>query len=299
MGTSPGETGGGPACDRAPALEVFQRHRPRLFGVAYRMLGSVQDAEDLVQEAYLRWHQADAGEIRSPEAWLVAVTTRLAIDRLRRAATERAAHVGCWLPEPITTGEFADPDRSSDLSLAFLVVLERLSPDERAAFILREVLECEYAEIAAALEKSETACRQLVHRARARVRRDEPRYPVGPEARSRLLERFLTALAAEDRDALVGIMAEDVSWTADGGGKTPATSRVVRGADRVARMLLGWERKGRGLVTHRMGEVNGEPAIISLLEGKVFAATAFEFQADRIAACYRVLNPDKLGHVQA
>jgi len=282
-------------------VEIFGRYRSRLFGIAYRMLGSVQDAEDLLQEAYLRWHQTDADAVRSPEAWLVAVVSRLAIDRLRRATTERAAYEGSWLPEPIATGDFASAghraELASDLSMAFLVVLERLSPDERAAFLLREVFDCDYGEIARVLERSEAACRQLVHRARTRVRQGEPRFAVAPETKERLIERLLAALSAGDRDGLLGLLAEDATWTADGGGKVPATRRVFRGADRVARFLLGAERKWGHVVTHRVAWLNGEPAILSQVGGRVFAITAIDTDGDRIVAFYRVLNPDKLRHV--
>ena len=179
------------------AVDRFERLRPRLFGIAYRMLGSVEDAEDVVQEAYLRWEGTDPDAIRSAEAWLVTVTTRLAINRLRRAATEREHYAGHWLPEPIATApEPADrrAETRSDLSLAFLVLLERLSPEERAAFLLRDVFDTGYAEIARVLERTEAACRQLVHRARARVRTERARFRVPVETHERLLERFLAAL---------------------------------------------------------------------------------------------------------
>ena len=172
-----------PGADRAAR---FERHRSRLFGIAYRMLGTVEDAEDAVQETYLRWHDAPVDAVRSDEAWLVAVVTRLSIDRLRRAATEREAYVGRWLPEPIATAPTPPPDRkaelASDLSLAFLVLLERLAPEERAAFLLREVFDAGYDEIARVLERSEAACRQLVHRARERVRGDRARVSAPPDA---------------------------------------------------------------------------------------------------------------------
>jgi RNA polymerase sigma factor (sigma-70 family) len=176
---------------------------------------SVEDAEDLLQEAYLRWHQADADAVRSPEAWLVAVVSRLSIDRLRRAATERAAYAGTWLPEPIASGDLASAghraELASDLSMAFLVLLERLSPEERAAFLLRDVFGCDYGEMARVLERSEVACRQLVHRARTRVRQGESRFAVAPETKERLIERLLAALSAGDRDGLLELLAEDAA----------------------------------------------------------------------------------------
>ena len=277
----------------------FERHRPRLFGIAYRMLGSVEDAEDVVQESFLRWDDADPAEVRSAEAWLVAVTTRLAIDRLRRAATERRHYAGNWLPEPIATApEAADrrAELASDLSMAFLVLLERLAPEERAALLLRDVFDAGYGEMARVLERSEAACRQLVHRARERVRGQRTRFRVPAETHERLLERFLAALGADDQEALLALLAEDATWTADGGGKVPATRRVVRGASRIVRLVLGFERKGRGMVRHDIVWLNGEPAIVTHAGNRLLFTTSAETDGERIVAFYRVLNPDKLRH---
>ena len=285
-----------------PGIAKFERHRARLFGIAYRMLGSVEEAEDVVQEAYLRWHQTDRSEVQAAEAWLVAVTTRLAIDRLRRAAVEREHYVGAWLPEPIATGQEAATDRkvelSSDLSMAFLVLLERLAPEERAALLLKDVFDADYREIARVLEKSEPASRQLVHRARERVRGPRARFTVSSETKERLLERFLVALHEDNQEALLQLVAEDATWTSDGGGKAKATRRVVRGAERVVRLILGFERKGLGLVRHRVGELNGEPAILTTAEGRLFFTTSVETDGQRLLAFFRVLNPDKLRHAQ-
>jgi len=281
---------------------VFEAARPRLFGMAYRMLGTVADAEDLVQEAYLRWHQADREAVRSPEGWLMAVIGRLSIDRLRRASAERTSYVGEWLPEPVATGAWAVPDRatdlSSDLSMAFLVLLERLNPEERVAFLMREVFACDYAEIAQVVQKSEAACRQLVHRAREHVHAGRPRFAAPPESKERLLDGFLAALEADDKDALVSLFAADATWTSDGGGKVTAAGQVLIGADRIARFLLAIERKTRGLMlTHRMVRLNGEPAIVTSRSGQVLGTTFIAIDGDRIVAAYRVLNPDKLRHV--
>ena len=281
----------------------FERLRPRLFGIAYRMLGTVEDAEDVVQESYLRWHDAGAGSARNAEAWLVSVTTRLAIDRLRRAETERAAYVGSWLPEPVATpSPLPLPDRSaelaSDLSMAVLVLLERLAPEERAAFLLREVFGADYAEIARVLERSEAACRQIVHRARERVRDEKRRAATPPpDARERLVERFVTALASEDEAGLLALFADDVVWVSDGGGKAPAIRKVMTGAERVARLAVGYERKGRGLVRHEITLINGEPAVLTLVAGRTLFTTSFAVEGGRISAVYRVLNPDKLRRV--
>ena len=287
----------------ADRTALFERLRPRLFGIAYRMLGAIEDAEDLVQETYLRWQQSDPGTIREPEGWLVSVVTRLSIDRLRRARTERQAYVGHWLPEPLPTGDWVHPeDRAelaSDLSMAFLVLLERLAPEERAALLLRDVFDEDYGKIAGVLEKSEAAARQMVHRARQRVRREQPRFAVPPDVTERLLERFLTALQADDQDAVLSLMAEEVAWTTDGGGKVSAVRNIVRGALRVTRMLLGYERKGRGIFTHRLAWLNGEPTWVRDVGGRVFSAISIATDGARILALYCVLNPDKLKRIPA
>jgi RNA polymerase sigma-70 factor, ECF subfamily len=286
-----------------PRIDVEQ-FRPRLFGIAYRMLGDVEESRDLVQEAFLRWHQADRSAVEVPEAWLVRVTTRLAIDRRRRLATERAAYVGPWLPEPIPTPEQTRPDRNvelaSDLSMAFLVLLERLAPEERAAFLLREVFDTDYAEIAAALERSEAAVRQIVHRARERVRDGKRRLAVARETQERLIERFLAAVAAEDRDALLAVFDEQATFASDSGGKVTAARKVIEGADRVARFLLGVQQKWGSLLRHRRILLNGQPAVLTTtaIDGRIFATTSFAVEDGRITAVYRVMNPDKLRAVE-
>jgi RNA polymerase sigma-70 factor (ECF subfamily) len=232
----------------------------------------------------------------------VAVTTRLAIDRLRRAATERRHYAGQWLPEPIATAPEAAPDHrvevASDLSMAFLVLLERLEPEERAALLLRDVFDTGYSEIARVLDRSEPACRQLVHRARVRVRGQRVRVAVPPETHERLVERFLAALHDDDQAALLSLVSEDATWTADGGGKVPSTRRVVRGADRIVRMVLGWERKSRGLTRHSVAWLNGQPAIVTRLGSTILFTTSAETNGERLTAFYRVLNPEKLHHAE-
>ena len=286
-------------------LSAFERLRPRLFGIAYRMLGTVSDAEDVVQDAWLRWQGAEASAVRSVEAWLVASVSRLAIDRLRRLTTEREAYAGNWLPEPLATPA---PDRraelASDLSMAFLVMLERLSPEERAAFLLREVFDAGYDEIARVLERSEAACRQLVHRARERVRRPAQRF-AAPEEKRSLVERFVAAVAAEDRDALLALLADDAVLVTDGGGKMPAIPTIVSGAPRLAELLTGFERmarvqlerRGHPRLAHEVETINGEPTMLTLFGGRALFTTSLDVDdAGRIVAVYRVLNPDKLGH---
>lgn len=278
-----------------PDLEPY---RPRLFGIAYRMLGVVHDAEDLVQETMLRWQQADQAAIREPEAWLVSVVTRLSIDRLRRAATERVEYPGPWLPEPAADERFA-ADRpaeiASDLSMAFLVLLERLAPEERAALLLRDVFDVGYVEIARVIEKSEAAARQTVSRARERIRADRQRFIAPMDAKERLFARFMEALQSDDMEGMLAVLAPDVTWTSDGGGKVSAIPRIIDGADRVARLVLGYAKKARGVLSERMERFNGEPAMVSAHAGGVFAITFCETDGERIVALYRVMNPEKLG----
>lgn len=284
----------------APVLSIFNQHRDRLFGIAYRMLGTVADAEDVLQDVYLRWHQADHSAVQNTEAWLVAVTTRLSIDRSRAAAVERERYVGSWLPEPIATSAESITDRNaelaSDLSMAFLVLLERLAPEERAALLLRDVFDAGYDEIARVLEKSESACRQMVHRARTRVRGERARFAVPVETTERLLEQFLAALHADDRDAMLALIAEDATFAADGGGKVSAIRNVIDGATKISRFLLGVESKWGRHMRHAVQWINGEPAIVTYFGERVFCTTSVESDGEHITAFYRVLNPEKLRH---
>ncbi len=276
----------------------FERHRPRLFGVAYRMLSSRADAEDVVQDAYLRWHRGASDELRSPEAWLVTTVTRLCIDRLRTVRAERERYVGPWLPEPLL-GEAAqaadaEAELSSSLSIAFLVVLEQLAPDERAAFLLHEVFDSEYAEIAEILGKSEAACRQIVSRARKRVREQRPLAQVSEVARRTLLERFAQAVRMQDKAALMELLDEGASWTSDGGGKTRAALKVIRGRERVVRFVLAVLGRHMDRLAFETTSVNGEPALAIRAEGTLFSIITVRTDGARILDVYTVLNPDKL-----
>ena len=281
----------------------FERHRPRLFGIAYRMLGSRSDAEDILQDAYLRWHRGASQELRSPEAWLVTTVTRLCIDRLRAARTQREQYIGPWLPEPLIgdTAPAADAraELSSSLSIAFLVVLEQLEPDERAAFLLHEVFDTDYAEIAEILGKSEAACRQIVSRARKRVRGRRPRTEVTDAARRSVLERFANAIQTQDKAALLELVADQASWTADGGGRTRAALKAIRGRDHVVRFALGVLGRHADKFAFEMTSVNGEPALAVRAEGKLFSVITVRTDGVRILDVYTVLNPDKLGAAPA
>jgi RNA polymerase sigma-70 factor (ECF subfamily) len=276
---------------------AFEAHRGRLWGVAYRMLGSRADADDMVQEAYLRWHVAPTGEVRTPEAWLVTTTTRLCIDRLRQLRAERAAYVGPWLPEPLVEeapAADAATELASDLSVAFLALLERLAPEERAAFLLHDVFDSDYDEIAAALGKSETACRQIVSRARRRVREGRPRTQATPAARERLVEAFVRAVELRDRDALLALFAEEATLTADGGGKAKAAQKVVRGGARVVTFMLGVLSGVRERLTFQKIVVNGETGVAVRVDGQLVSVISFVTDGQRIFGLYSVLNPDKL-----
>ena len=276
----------------------FERHRPRLFGIAYRMLGSRTDAEDILQDAYLRWHRGASEDLRSPEAWLVTTVTRLCIDRLRAARTEREHYVGPWLPEPLI-GEAAPAadaraELSSSLSIAFLVVLEQLEPDERAAFLLHEVFDTAYGEIAEILGKSEAACRQIVSRARKRVRGRRPRAQVTDAARRSVLEQFAHAIQTQDKESLLALVAEKASWTSDGGGRTRAALKVIRGRERVVRFVLAVLGRHSDRFAFEMTSVNGEPALAMRAEGSLFSIITVRTDGLRILDVYTVLNPNKL-----
>ncbi len=278
---------------------AFQAVQSRLFGLAYRMLSSRADAEDVVQDAYVRWHQADRSVVESPEAWLVAATTRLSIDRLRRLKTERETYPGPWLPEPLLSEEPSYQDRrleiSSDLSIAFLVLLERLAPEERAAFLLHDVFDADYDRIAMVLDKTEAACRQIVHWARDRVRRDERRFPATEAARVGLLRQFKAAVEARDEHAVLRLLSPDVTWTADGGGRVHAAPRAIDGAPRIARLAVGLMSKfyGPGTTLHLV-EVNGEAGLCFRVDGALRSLLTLETDGTRIFAVWVVANPDKL-----
>jgi RNA polymerase sigma-70 factor (ECF subfamily) len=277
---------------------VFEQNRRRLWGVAYRMLGSRADADDMVQEAWIRWQLAPQDEVRVPQAWLVTAITRLCIDRLRETKSERESYVGPWLPEPLVEESQPGPDAAaelaSDLSVAFLALLERLAPEERAAFLLHDVFDSGYGEIAQVLGKSEVACRQIVSRARGRVREGRPRVQVSAAARARLLDGLVAAIRAHDKDALVKLLAQDATWTADGGGKAHAALKIVQGGDRVARFLLGVLEAHIDQIDFRVVTVNGEPGLALSYGEHLIAIWTIQTDGQRILGGYAVLNPDKL-----
>jgi RNA polymerase sigma-70 factor (ECF subfamily) len=279
-------------------VRLFDQKRTRLFGIAYRMLGTRDDAEDIVQEAYIRWHNADVDSIESPEAWLVTVTTRLSIDRLRKASAERAAYVGPWLPEPFITDPSASPEDqaelASDLSLAFMAMLERLSPTERAVFLLHDVFDCDYTEIASVIGKSEVASRQIASRARSRVRTERVRFDADESEREKLIRKFAAASFAGDQQTLLALFADDVTLTSDGGGVVTAARKVVTGSKRLARLYTIPVVKNRHRIASRLVRINGELGTLQYVDGWPFSANTFTVEDGKITAVFSILNPDKL-----
>lgn len=279
-------------------VEAFSALRPRLFSIAYRMLGVRADAEDVVQDAWLRWSDPARPVVQSSEAWLVSVVTRLSIDRLRAAKVQRAHYIGEWLPEPLVGVDEHTPEDAailaSELSVALMWVLERLAPEERAAFLLRQAFEQDYGELAAVLGKSEAACRQLVHRAGERIRQDAPRFQVRRDAHRSLLERFRQAASRGDMAALRELLADDVAIVADGGGKVASFMKVLRGGHRIANLYKAIFLRNASTLAYRMALVNGEPGLLRYIDGQLESVQSFVSDGERIVAIYAMRNPDKL-----
>jgi RNA polymerase sigma-70 factor (ECF subfamily) len=288
--------------------DVFERNRAHLRSIAYRMLGEMAAAEDVVQEAWLRWRRADGEDIHDPRAWLSAATVRLSLDALRSARARRETYVGPWLPEPILPDDMrafaadAPADRAelaSDLSLALLHVLERLSPEERAALILHDAFDCDYAEIAATLGKNEAACRKLVSRARERVKADRPRFNVSGDAHRDLLMRFAKASASLNPEELSALLAPDAIAYTDGGGRVAAALNPIYGADKIARFIVGLGRKfyEAALLETSMIEVNGQLALLIRDGEESLGIIAIETDGEHITTVYGLRNPEKLSRL--
>jgi len=282
----------------------FEAHRGALFGIAYRMLGSVMDAQDMVQETYLRWQQSGSKSIQSPRAWLTTVITRLCINHLQSARVKRESYVGPWLPEPLVDEQADNPAEAAaladSLSLAFLVLLETLNPTERAVLILREGFDCEFAEIAGIVEKSEDNCRQILARARQRIAKRPPRYDRSPASAAKIVAPFVTALRNGDLEAMLARLAENVVLVADAGAKPGALLRPLHGAEPVARAMLHATRKhgseGAGI---RAASINGLPGFVRFQDGRAQSVLAFGLSDDRIHAVFIISNPDKLRHLRS
>jgi RNA polymerase sigma-70 factor (TIGR02957 family) len=280
--------------------------RPRSFAIAYRMLGSVAEAEDVVQEALLRVNNAlEAGErIESPRAYVATITTRLAIDELRSARARRETYYGDWLPEPIVLDSREEPERQAEmadsLSLAFLVLLENLSPEQRAALLLHDVFDYDYSEVAEIIGKSEANARQLAVRARRHVDQEKPRFEASKEKRDELAGRFLRAAQQGDLDALEAMLSEDVVLKGDGGGKAPALARSLHGRNRVARALRNWAKTGWAIPTLelRPAEINGQAGALYVDgKGAILGAMVLDIAEDKVQGINSIVNPDKLGHL--
>jgi RNA polymerase sigma-70 factor (ECF subfamily) len=291
---------------RTLVAEAYADLRPLLFSIAYRMLASVAEAEDIVQESFLRYQGAldEGASIESPKAYLSAVVTRLSIDHLRSARARKEAYVGEWLPEPLLTDDDApegarDAERADSLSMAFLLLLERLSPVERAVFLLREVFEYDYREIAAIVERSEENCRQLAVRARRHVEEHRPRFEASNEAREQLATRFFDAVGEGDFGALIDLLAADVVLYGDGGGKVPSLPRPLVGRDPVARLMLGLRQRVQELgVIMRRAEVNGQPGAMFLdRAGRLAYVWTLDIADGQVQTVRSVGNPEKLGHL--
>ena len=303
-----------PGADRPDAASVFDEHRGLLTSVAYRVLGSVTDAEDAVQEAWLRWSGVEHSEVRDPRAFLVRVTTRLAIDRLRRARVRRETYVGPWLPEPVLTGQDPSEDAAmaESISMAMLVVLETLSPLERAVFVLREAFGMPYVEIADVLGRKEEAVRQLARRARAHVHERRSRFDADQVEQRRVTERFLEATMTGDLEGLMAVLSPGVELVADSGGRALAPRRPVRGAQKVARFLfavvteeqtarflesIGAEPSGRTRVY--LSQVNGAPGVVITAGGEPISALVLDVSDGMVRTIRLVANPEKLAGVRA
>jgi RNA polymerase sigma-70 factor (ECF subfamily) len=286
-------------------IDAFESERPRLFALAYRMLGSVADAEDVVQDAFLRWRRAGPETVGNPRGFLSKVVSRLCLDRLKEARRRREIYVGPWLPEPLindpSLAVSPSEDVAGDVSFALMLALERLSPLERAAFLLHDVFDMEFAEIAGVLGRSEAACRQLAARARGNVRSEKPRFATAPGKAEEISDAFFVALRSGDAGALRDVLAADAVFHADGGGRVPAARNIIRGAERIAKFFAGYARKGvtsKPRWTRRL-TVNGLPGEIAMNADGVMQTTALEIRDGRVAAVYVTRNPDKLRHLAA
>ncbi len=288
--------------DGANRTADFEKYRRLLFSISYRMLGSVADAEDMVQETFIRWQRASTTEVRSPKAFLITVVSRLCINYLQSARARREEYVGEWLPEPIVTEPESQASRivqvDESVSMALLLLLERLTPVERAVFILREIFDYAHGEIAEVLELSEANCRQLLRRAREHVRQASPRFKTSETQHREVLERFREAAGTGDMDRLLALLSRDVVLHSDGGGKAPAFPRPIYGPDKVARTIA------QGLKTlmslnpvQRIMQVNGEPGIVSFVNGQPHSVFTLDVNEEHVEAIFIVTNPSKLSHL--
>ncbi|MEG4205636.1 RNA polymerase sigma-70 factor [Microcoleus sp. Pol7_A1] len=283
------------------SLDDFNHHRPLLFSIAYRMLGTVTDAEDMVQETFLRWQQTANSTVRSAKTYLTTITTRLCIDHLRSARVQREQYVGTWLPEPMLTQQSENStdlmELADSLSIAFLTVMERLSPIERAVFLLRDVFEYDYDEIGQMIGKSPTNCRQILRRAKQHLADQRPRFPVSRPQQKQITAQFLDASTKGDLQDLLLLLAKDVTFCSDGGGKVVSVLKPIHGAVKVARMLLAIRRKWLLNSVSHLADINGQPGIIQYLDGHIHSVMTFEIVDGCIQSIYSVRNPEKLERI--
>jgi RNA polymerase sigma-70 factor (ECF subfamily) len=283
------------------AHDLFEVNRPALARLAYQMLGSLVDADDVLQEAYLRWSRVDSGAVESPRAYLHSIVTRLCIDVRQTVDARKLTYVGPWLPEPVVEPPAAEPldrlEAAETVSMAFLLVLESLSPVERAAYLLKRVFDYDYSEISQILAKPEPSCRQLVSRAEARIHEKRPRFDPDPVQAHRLTAAFLQACSTGDLEGLVQLLAADAILYSDGGGKAPAALAPIRGADRIARFFLGILKKASAAMDVRWVRVNGQPGLVILVDGAIWTVLTFDVVDGRIATGFAVRNPDKLSRI--
>jgi RNA polymerase sigma-70 factor, ECF subfamily len=286
--------------------DLFTTDRPLLFSIAYRMLGSASDAEDVLQDAWLRYRSVDQSTIRSPKALATTIVTRLCLDRLKSARATREEYIGPWLPEPVLTSEVEGPEtrlqRAESVTLAFLVLLEQLSPEERAVFLLKDVFEYEHAEIGEMLGMTPENSRQLLHRAKARLAQGRPRMSGSPESRRAVAERFAQALSVGDGPALTALLARDVGMWSDGGGKVSAARRPLLGRDEITKFLVGLHRTSRtaGLIraiSLQLEDVNSEPALVVRVGGRLESIFVISIDGDAITGIRVIRNPDKLARI--
>ncbi len=280
------------------SAQAFDHYRGLLFAIAYRMLGNATDAEDIVQEAFVRWLQAGDEKVQSPKAYLSTIVVRLCINQAESSRAQREVYVGSWLPEPILTGQRPDMVETAmlgeTLSFAFLVLLERLGPLERAVFLLREVFEYDYSEIAEIVSKSEANCRQILRRAHQHLDQHRPRFAASREQQAHLTEQFLHASTNGDMQGLLNLLTDDIVFIGDGGGKVPVALKPVHGPDKVARGTTGGLRFFSPEMLTRIEEVNGQPAIVGYLDGYPCGVLMCEIEGERIRQVYAVVNPEKL-----
>jgi RNA polymerase sigma-70 factor (ECF subfamily) len=282
-------------------IDIFTEHRSLLFGIAYRMLGRVAEAEDIVQETWLRWQRQNPADIRSPKSWLVAATTRLCIDQLRSARHQREEYYGVWLPEPLVDPGTTNQSEglADSLTMAFMLMLETLSPIERAVFLLRNVFDFDYAEIARMVDKTEANCRQIVARAKTRLGKSKGSSKPPTRLVERIVQQFLTAQRTGSTDDLLALLTEDVVLYADGGGRVPSVGLPIRGADRISRFFVGIRRRLPANIEFRIRPVNGDIGILVTVDDHIIQTMSFDVTGDRVRTIYIVRNPEKLRHLEA